>query len=129
MSDGELTVAAVLVEALAAISQAKAQIEAALAAASAGLTHVPATRRTAAVRTTSTQILTILAEIGQPTTLVDIADAVVALRRDEDEPRRGGGTRYQEMCRNALTRLIERGLVRRVEPTDRRGMMMFERAP
>lgn len=129
MADQQQAISSVLIEALAAVNQAKAQIEAALTAASAGLTHVPATRQSAAVRTTSTQVLAVLAEVGQPMTLIDIADAVVALRRDEDEPRKGGGTRYQEICRNALTRLIDRGLVRRVEPSERRGMMRFERMP
>jgi hypothetical protein len=67
--------------------------------------------------------------IGGRMTLADIeiAEGVVAIRRGEDEPRVGGGTRYQEMCRSALLRLIERGLVARVEPTDRRGLMRFRR--
>ena len=68
-----------------------------------------------------------LAAAGEPITLIDIADAVVALRRGEDEPRARGGTRYQEMCRSALLRLIERGLVERVPPTDKRGLMRFRR--
>jgi c-di-GMP-binding flagellar brake protein YcgR len=119
--------ASVLIEALAALGAAKSAVEAALAALSAGQTYIPATRYTAAVRTTATQVLAILAENGQPMTLIDIADAVVALRRDEDEPKKRGGTRYQEMCRNAIVRLIERGLVRRVEPREKREKMRFER--
>lgn len=50
------------------------------------------------------------------------------VRRGEDVPRRKGGTRYQEMCRTALGRLIERGLVERVEPSNRNERMRFQRA-
>jgi hypothetical protein len=85
-------------------------------------------RQHAAVRTTSTQILRVLAEHGTPLTLVDIADGVAALRRSDDEPRKNGGTKYQEMCRSSLARMIEQGRIVRVPPPDRRGLMQFARS-
>jgi hypothetical protein len=118
-------VATALVEALMALRKATDQINVAIAAIDSG--YVPPTRQMAAQRTTSTQIMAILAGTGEPMTLIDIADGVVALRRDEDTPKGRGGTRYQEMCRTALRRLIDRGLVGRVEPTDPRGLMRFQR--
>lgn len=119
--------ATALVDALAALSLAKQAVESALHMLGAE-GYDPPTRQSAAVRTTGTQVLYALSESGEPLTLIDIADRVVALRRGEDEPRKGGGTRYQEMCRNALVRLIERGLVERVPAAEKRGMMRFRRA-
>ena len=88
---------------------------------------VPAVRVSAAQRTTGTQILTVLASAGGPLTLGEIADAVVALRRGLDEPKARGGTRYGELCRSSILRLIDRGLVQRVEPANRRGYVRFAR--
>jgi hypothetical protein len=117
--------ASALVDALAALATATKAVNAALGEIQGG---APATTREAvAQRTTGTQVLAALATAGEPLTLQDVADAIVAIRRGEDEPRRGGGTRYQEMCRNALSRLIERGLVERVEPETKRGLMRFRR--
>lgn len=122
-----IAAASALVDALAALRRATDAVNAALAQISSGL-PVPNVRQPAAQRTTGTQILAILASAGGPLTLGEIADAVVALRRGEDEPKGRGGTRYGEMCRTSLSRLIERGLVVRVEPEDKRGFVRFARA-
>jgi hypothetical protein len=122
----QLEAATALTEALAALVMAEQAINAALATLAVGSPETP-TRRRVATRTTGTQIMSVLATAREPLALIDIADAVVALRRGEDEPRKGGGTRYQEMCRTALARLIDRGLVERVEPADKRGLMRFQR--
>jgi len=119
--------ASALTDALAALRQAQAAVEVALGHVGAD-GYEPPTRHQVGQRTTGTQVLAVLASSSEPLTLPDIADAVVALRRGEDEPKRGGGTRYQEMARSSIARLIERGLVRRVEPADRRGFVRFERA-
>ena len=121
-----LSAASALVDAIAALNKAKAAVEAALGTLGAD-GYEPPTRQQAAVRTTSTQILYALGEAREPLTLVDIADAVCAMRRGEDEPRHNGGTRYQEMCRSSLLRLIERGAVRRVPPANKEGLMRFAR--
>lgn len=127
MSADNLPAASALIEALAALRKAEAAVNAALGLI--GTTSpAPVTRASAAVRTTGTQVMAVLGAAGEPLTLIDIADGVCAIRRGEDEPKPRGGTRYQEMCRSAILRLIERGLVERVEPTDRRGMMRFQRA-
>jgi hypothetical protein len=118
--------ATALVNALAALAQARREIEAALHCVGAE-GYEPPTRQSAAVRTTGTQVLYVLSSAAEPLALPDIADGVCALRRGEDEPKARGGTRYQEMCRTALARLIERGLVVRVEPTTKRGLMRFAR--
>jgi len=118
---------AALIDALVALATARKAVEAALGQLGAE-GYEPPTRQGAATRTTGTQVLYALSEAAEPLTLIDIADAVCALRHGEDEPRKGGGTRYQEMCRSSLMRLIERGLVERVEPTDRKGMMRFKRS-
>ena len=123
-----LTTANALIEALADIAKAKASIQAALDALKSDTPLITATRQMAAQRTTGTQILAVLAQAGEPLTLTEIADSVVAVRRGEDEPRKNGGTRYQELCRASLVRLIDRGLAIRVEPTEKRGLMRFTRA-
>jgi hypothetical protein len=115
-----------LIDALAALAKAEKAINLALAAI--GLeAPKPPTRTQVAVRSSGAQILAILASAGEPITLIDIADGIVAMRRDEDEPRKRGGTRYQELARNALGRLIDRGLVERVPPPNRHGFMKFQR--
>ena len=116
-----------LVEALAHLARAQQAVNTVLAAIGTG-TAQPDTRAHAAQRTTGTQILAVMADHHGPVTLLDITDGVVALRRSEDEPRKGGGTRYQEICRTSLGRLIDRGLVERVPPADKRGLMRFRRA-
>lgn len=119
--------AAQLVEALAHLAKAQSTVNAVLLAMGTK-TPPPTTREHAARRTTSLQILCVMADYAEPITLIDIADGVVAIRRGEDEPKKQGGTRYQEMCRTSLSRLIERGIVERVEPETKRGMMRFRRA-
>jgi hypothetical protein len=117
-------------DALAKADAALAKAEAAVTLALSALGQEappPVTRLEVGARTTSTQVMTILARAGGPLTLVDIADGVVAIRRGKDTPKRRGGTRYQELCRTALTRLIDRGVVERVPPADNRGMMRFQR--
>jgi hypothetical protein len=121
-----ITAASALVEALSALHRAEQAINQALTAIGAEAPD-PVTRQMVAVRTTGTQVLSVLSAASEPLTLIDIADGVVALRRGEDTPKPRGGTRYQEMCRTALQRLILRGLVRRIEPTNKRGLMKFER--
>lgn len=121
-----LPAASALVDALAAIHKAEIAINLALVALGSSSMDPP-TRVQAAQRTTGTQILSVLANSAGPLTLIDIADGVLAIRRGEDEPRARGGTRYQEMCRSSLLRLIERGLVERVEPTSKRDLMRFRR--
>lgn len=123
MSQGN-TVALALVEALSALRMAEDEVRRALATLDNDF--YPPRRERPAVRTTGTQIMAVLARAGEPMNLIDIADAVIAMRRDEDAPRKRGGTRYQEICRTALQRLIERALVRRIEPTTPRGRMHFE---
>jgi hypothetical protein len=118
--------ASALIDALAALHKAEQAINDALSAIKQDA-PAPVTRQMVAVRTTGTQVLSVLSASAEPLTLIDIADGVVAIRRGEDTPKPHGGTRYQEMCRTALQRLILRGLVRRVEPTDKRGLMKFER--
>lgn len=126
MSVNNLPAAAALIEALAALHKAEVAINTALSLI--GTTSpAPVTRVSAAVRTTGTQVMAVLSAASEPLTLIDIADGVCAIRRGEDEPRARGGTRYQEMCRSSILRLIERGLVKRVEPTDKRGRMRFQR--
>lgn len=125
MSDS-LPAASALIDALAALRKAEAAINAALAMIGTS-SQVVTTRIGAAKRTTGTQILSVLANSAAPLTLIDIADGVVAIRRGEDEPRIGGGTRYQELCRSSLARLIQRGLVERVEPASRNELMRFRR--
>jgi hypothetical protein len=118
--------ASALTDALAALQMARQAVEAALGHIGAEGYEAP-TRLGAARRTTGTQILEILSTYRDPMTLIDIADAICAMRRGEDEPRARGGTRYQEIARSSLARLIERGLVRRVEPKNNRELMRFER--
>lgn len=118
--------AAALTEALVALAEAERAINLALSAIGAA-EPPPVTRQEVAVRTTSTQILSVLASSNLPLTLIDVADGVVAIRRGEDEPKKGGGTRYREMCRTALVRLIDRGLVERIPPPDKNGFMKFRR--
>jgi hypothetical protein len=121
-----LPAASALIEALARLKQVEAAINAALD--QIGTTSPPpVTRVSAAVRTTGTQIIAVLAAAAEPLTLIDIADGVLAIRRGEDEPRQRGGTRYQEMCRSSLARLIDRGLVERVDPSGRHELMRFRR--
>jgi hypothetical protein len=115
-----------LVAALSDLASAQRRINAVLGALGSGSPPTPS-RVSAAVRTTSTQILAVLSAAGEPLTLIDIADGVVALRRGEDEPRKGGGTRYQELARSSLARLVERNLVRRVPPAAKNELMKFER--
>jgi hypothetical protein len=119
--------ASALTDALVALAQAERAVTTALALIGADA-PAPVTRVEVAQRTTSTQVMAVLAGAGEPLTLIDIADAVVTMRRGEDVPKKRGGTRYQEMCRTALSRLTERGLVVRVPPTDKRGLMRFARA-
>ena len=90
-----------------------------------GDTPPPITRFGAAVRTTSTQVVSVLAAASEPLELRDIADGVCAIRQGVDEAKGRGGTRYGEMCRTAITRLIERGIVVRVPPGDKQGRMRF----
>jgi len=118
------TVADALVDALAALTKAESAVTQALAALGAD-THAPIASVSVAVRTTSTQVLSVLAQASGPLTLYDVADGVLAIRRGEDTPKRGGGTRYGEMCRTALARLIERGMVVRVEPAECSGRMRY----
>jgi hypothetical protein len=121
-----LAAASTLVDALAALEQAKKAVSAALSLIK-GEMPAPDIKVSAAVRTTGVQVLHALAGSSEPMTLQDIADAIVAIRRGEDEPKPGGGTRYQEMCRTALGRLVERGVVRRIEPSSKSDRMRFER--
>ena len=123
MSDN-LPAAGALLDALAAIRRAEAAINVALGLIGTGA-PAPTTRLRVAERTTGTQVRAVLAAAGAPLTLVDIADGVLAIRRGEDEPKGRGGTRYQEMCRSSLARLIAAGLVERVPPEDGRGFMRF----
>jgi hypothetical protein len=118
------TVADALVDALSALAKAEAAVQLALSALGQDAPP-PVTRLGAAQRTTSTQVMSILANASEPLDLRDIADGVCAIRQGVDVPKGRGGTRYGEMCRTAITRLIERGLVVRVEPTDRTGRMRF----
>ena len=118
--------ASALIDALAALAQARIAVEAALHHIGVEGYQAP-DRASVAQRTTSTQVMAVLAGYQEPITLIDVADGLAALRRGEDTPRPQGGTRYQEMARHALVRLIERGLVRRVEPGDKRGLMRFQR--
>jgi hypothetical protein len=118
--------AAALTDALVALAKAERAINLALAALGADA-PAPVTRQEVAVRTTSTQVLAVLSAAGEPLPLIDVADGILALRRGEDEPKKGGGTRYQEMTRTAIARLVERGLVERVPPADKRGLMKFRR--
>jgi hypothetical protein len=128
LSDSAITIARALVEALAALRQAETAVNAALRLIEGEPAQV-ASRTGAAVRTTGVQILAVLAAHSQPLSLSEIADGVSSVRRDEDKPKRGGGTRYQELCRTSLHRLIARGLVERVEPPDKRrgGLVRFAR--
>jgi hypothetical protein len=96
-----------LVDALSALEAARNAVSAALAAVQ-GQTPARDIKASVAVRTTGVQVLHALAKSPEPLTLQEIADEVVAIRRSEDEPKPGGGTRYQEMCRTAIGRLIER---------------------
>jgi hypothetical protein len=121
---GDMIAATALVDAMAALRKAQSALEIALAVVQAR-TPPREIKASAAVRTTSVQVLHALSQAPHPITLQDVADAVLAIRRGEDEPRRGGGTRYQELCRNALLRLIERGLVERVAPTLKTDRMRF----
>jgi hypothetical protein len=126
MSTDNLPAASALIEALAALRAAERAVNQALDLI--GTTSpAPVTRVSAAVRTTGTQIIAVLAAAGEPLTLIDIADGVLALRRGEDQPRKRGGTVYQEMCRSSLARLIDRGLVERVPPAGRHDLMRFRR--
>lgn len=118
--------AAALTDALVALRRAEQAVNEAMAYVASETPPAPP-RHYAAKRTTGTQILSVLAAAGEPLTLIDIADGVVAMRRDEDEPKPQGGTRYQELCRTSIGRLIERGLVERVPPADKRGLMRFRR--
>lgn len=126
MTGSSTEAASALVDALASLAKAQQAVNLALAHIGAG-TPPPPTRKHAAVRTTGTQIMAVLAAAAEPLTLIDIADGVVAIRRDEDEPKKRGGTRYQELCRTSLSRLIDRGLVERVPPADKKGLMRFRR--
>ena len=121
-----ITAATAITDALVALAQAERALNTALAAIGSDAPAI-VSRTQAAVRTTGTQVLAVLAAAGDPLTLIDIADGVCAMRRGEDVPRKNGGTRYQEMCRTAITRLIDRGLVERVPPDDKRGLMRFRR--
>lgn len=116
-----------LIDALAALRRAQQAIELALAHVQ-GQTPAREVKASAAVRTTSVQVMHALAQAPDPLTLQDIADAVVAIRRGEDEPKKRGGTRYQELCRTALARLVKQGLIERVEPNSRTERMRFRRA-
>jgi hypothetical protein len=123
-----LEAASALTDALVALRMAEQAINVALTAIGATSPKPDDNTRTkAAVRTTSTQVLAVLSSAGEPLSLIDVADGVVALRRGEDVPRKRGGTRYQEMCRTAIARLVARGLVERVPPTDRTSLMRFQR--
>lgn len=108
-----------LTDALSALATAEKAINIALSCIGADA-PAPCTRQDVAARTTSDQVLSVLSSAGGPLTLIDVADGVVALRRGEDEPRKHGGTRYQEICRTALMHLIMRGLVERIDPHDRK---------
>lgn len=117
--------AAAMLDALRSLARVKQTIETALASLDTSAPE-PMTRRGAAVRTTSTQIMAVLLAASEPLTLIDIADGVVALRQGEDEPK-GGSTRYRELCRTSLARLVNQGVVERVPPSDRAGLMRFQR--
>lgn len=122
----DMIAATALVDALAALRKAEQAVQIALAHVQ-GRTPPRDVKASAAVRTTSVQVLHALSQAPHPITLQDVADAVVSIRRGEDEPRKRGGTRYQELCRTALVRLIDRGLVERVEPATRTERMRFRR--
>ena len=127
VTSANLAAANALIDALSALAMARDAVNAALLAVGADAPEPP-TRQGAVVRTTSTQIMSVLAASSDPLTLIDIADGVCALRRGEDEPKKGGGTRYQEMCRTSLSRLIDRGLVARVPPASKTDLMRFKRS-
>lgn len=116
-----------LVTALAALKTAEAAIDAALANLRGNEGRV-STRQACAIRSTALQVLDVLTQAGEPLVLADIADGVVALRRGEDEIRKQGGTRYQEICRNAIKRLEKQKLIVRVPPTNKHELMRFARA-
>jgi hypothetical protein len=120
----EQSISDALVDALSALARAEAAVQLALSMVGSDAPPV-ATRLGAAVRTTSTQVVSVLATASEPLELRDIADGVCAIRRGEDVPKGRGGTRYGEMCRTAISRLIERGMVVRVEPTDKNQRMRF----
>lgn len=124
--EDRLFAASSLVDALSAIAKAEDAIHTALACIGA-TSSAPPDRKSVATRTTGTQILAVLAASQDPLTLIDIADGVVSIRRGEDTPRKNGGTRYQELCRAALQRLIDRRLVERVEPVGKTDLMRFRR--
>lgn len=118
------TIADALVDALVALAKAEASVQLALSSMGQDAPP-PVTRLGAAVRHTSTQVVSVLANACEPLELRDIADGVCAIRKGMDVPKGRGGTRYGEMCRTAITRLIERGVVTRVEPKDRASKMRF----
>lgn len=122
----EMVAATALIDALAALRRAQQSVEVAMAYVQ-GRMPPREVKASAAVRTTSVQVLHALAQAPEPLTLQDIADAVIAIRRGEDEPKKHGGTRYQELCRTAIGRLARQGLVERVEPTSRDERMRFRR--
>lgn len=117
-----------LTDALSALATAEKAINIALSCIGADA-PAPCTRQDVAARTTSDQVLSVLSSAGGPLTLIDVADGVVALRRGEDEPRKHGGTRYQEICRTALMHLIMRGLVERIDPHDRKDVCVSSARP
>lgn len=118
------TVADALVDALSALAKAEAAVQLALSALGQDAPP-PVTRLGVAQRTTSTQVVSVLANASEPLELRDIADGVCAIRQGVDVPKARGGSRYGEMCRTAVTRLVERGVVVRVEPSDKLGRMRF----
>jgi hypothetical protein len=125
-TDSTIAAASALVTALAALTQAKASVERALGILQSEAPPADGLKTGAAVRTTSVQILHALTQSSDPMSLAAIAESVVAIRRGEDQPK-GGGTRYQEMCRSSLKRLIAQGVVERVEPTSKHDLMRFRR--
>jgi hypothetical protein len=111
-------------DALAALKVAESAVNQALALIGTD-EPLPTDRHRIGERTTGTQVRAVLASASAPLTLVDIADGVMAIRRGEDTPKGRGGTRYQEMCRSSIARLIDHGLVRRIPPPDGKGFMRF----
>jgi hypothetical protein len=123
---GDMIAATALIDAMAALRKADQALQIALAHVQ-GRTPPREVKASAAVRTTSVQVMHALAQAPDPLTLQDIADFVVAIRRGEDEPKSHGGTRYQELCRTAIGRLAKQGLIERGEPTSKDQRMRFRR--
>lgn len=123
-----LILARELVSARADIANCLARIDRVLALARDGLGSVATGDYYAGVAasTTAVHVSTVLASSRSPLSIPEIADQVAALRGIPDSPRAGGGTRIQEMVRNALIRMRKRGRVEVVNPDKRGGFARYQ---